>query len=156
METYQFKEQIEIAAPRDVVWEMAQDPNRRDLWDKRLVGYRRLTPGPLGTGTLIDLTARLFGRRFTTRVQYLAWTPPFRSGVRSLISRPTEDRLSIEWRFEETADGATIWTYSANIARLEGFFSRLHLAFYGGRLRTRTRRSMKRLRDLVQSEYADR
>lgn len=153
MESYQFKETIAIAAPRDLVWEMAQDPNRRDIWDRRLVGYRHLTQGPLGTGTLVDVTARLFGRKFSSRIQYLAWMPPFRSGVRSLISRRTEDRLSVEWRFDEAPDGTTIWTYTATITRLEGFFSRLHLAIYGGRLRTRTRRSMGRLRDLVHAEY---
>jgi len=153
MKTYKFEEHVTIAAPRELVWAVAQDEGRRRIWDTRLERMTRITRGSMGPGALVDVTVRLFGRRFRSRLQYLAWAPPFRSGARSLIERRDEDRLSVEWRFDETCDGSTVWTYSATIRREDGPLAGLHLALYGGRFRARTRRSMERLRDLVQSEY---
>jgi hypothetical protein len=156
MKTYHFEEQIEIAAPRHLVWSVAQDEVLRRRWDTRMMEHRRLTAGPLGPGALVDVSARLLWRRFNVRLQYLTWLPPFRSGVRSLISKQGDERMSVEWRFDEIDPGITRWTYTATIRRPGGPFAALHLLVYGGLFRARTRRSMERLRDIVQTAYRSR
>ena len=55
---------VVINAPREYVWMVIQDPERRIEWDERVVSVRQLTPRPIGRGTRMEIITSMYGLDF--------------------------------------------------------------------------------------------
>src|SRR5689334_23958689 len=69
-----------IAAPREFIWELIQEPTRRIEWDARLTEARLMTPRPLGKGSRTRTFYRFLG---WVEIEYTSWQAPLRSAVKS-------------------------------------------------------------------------
>ena len=68
--------EIDIARPRQAVWEFIADPERLPEWLDEFVSAHKVSDGPPGVGTITSYTIRPGPRTGTTEL--VEWDPPRR------------------------------------------------------------------------------
>lgn len=91
---------VEIPAPVEKVWAVAQNPELRPKWDTRIARYE--PDGPLGPGARIKITFRMGLVRPVAEVNMLRFAPPRQSAVQVKSSSSPL-----------VAHGAGSWTFTA-------------------------------------------
>lgn len=124
---------IDIPAPREFVWGIAQNGALRPSWDVRVLSYTvHAPPGDTPQrGTAMTIALRGLWIRAVARGQYVRFDPPRQSAIRiDSISNPLIPLGGGTWIFDETPEG-TRWTtrftlkYSKPRPVLEWFVQRV-------------------------------
>jgi uncharacterized protein YndB with AHSA1/START domain len=103
---------IEIAAPPEVVWEVASDPRNLPHWDRH-IDAAHVVRADLGRGSRYEVTMRFMAVTARVGVEVLEWEPPWRAVLRleglleavvttNIASLPFERSLlrhQVEYRF---------------------------------------------------------
>jgi uncharacterized protein YndB with AHSA1/START domain len=77
-------EQTSIARPPEEVAGFAMDPANDARWIGALTSVRKLTDGPVGTGTRVERVAAFLGREMTYVNEIVEYEPPQRLAMRSV------------------------------------------------------------------------
>lgn len=142
---------VDIPAPPERVWQIAQDPRRRTAWDHRVARYE--VHGPPGVGTAVSISFRMGLLRPRAQGTLLRWVPPCQS---ILQSDPVNTRLipagAGSWTFE-AIDGGTRFTtrFSYDEMKLHPLLPK---RLYHRIVEWDTRRSLQRLRTVVLRQTA--
>src|SRR5262245_14763489 len=99
-----FEYTIDIPAPREVVWRVAQDSARRPSWDVRVARYE--IDGDPASGAALRITLRMWGTRPVVEGRFLRFDPPLQSAIR--LDRSTSAWVMTgggTWRFDEIPGG---------------------------------------------------
>jgi uncharacterized membrane protein len=103
---------IEIAAPPEVVWELASDPRNLPHWDRHIEAAH-VVRADLGPGSRYEVTMRFMAVTARISVEVREWEPPWRAVLRldgllealvttSIASLPFDRSLlrhQVEYRF---------------------------------------------------------
>ena len=81
---FELEETVAIAKPIEDVWAFVMDVTQEPLWQTTLTEVRRLTDGPLTTGSQVQETRRFLGRRIDTLWEMVEADGPVRSSIRSV------------------------------------------------------------------------
>lgn len=137
---------IEIPAPVERVWEIAQDPTCRIHWDQRMAEYRWL--GPVQAGSEIELRLRMGFMRPKAQGRMMIWNPPRQSSVHIYEAASRLVPLGAgSWTFIATPGGTRFTTrFTLQEQKLPWYVSRwfLRQAVWWD-----TWRSLRRLRAMV-------
>jgi hypothetical protein len=140
-----FEFSIDIPAPRELVWSVAQDSAHRHIWDPRVARYT--VHGVPGPGVQATILVRAFIFRPRVEVTLTHFDPPRQSILR--IDKSTSRLLpggGGTWVFEETAEG-TRFTTRFNL-KYEGRLPAPEALIRWG-VSWDTRRSLRNLRTLA-------
>lgn len=142
---------VDIEAPVELVWAMAQDAELRPLWDYRIARY--VLRGPLGQGTEIDITFRAGLLRPTSHAVLLVCQPPHKTVLRTLTTSTSWMPVDAgSWTFTPTGSGTNFTSrFNLETEKLPPYVWKwlmLKLVEWD------TRRSFRRLRRLVLSRLA--
>lgn len=143
---------VDIPAPPERVWNIAQDPRLRTRWDHRIARYE--VHGPPQAGTTVSVAFRMGPLRPRSSGTLLRWAPPFQS---VLQAHAVNTRLipsgAGSWTFEPI-DGGTRFTtrFTYDETKLHPLLPK---RLYHRIVAWDTRRSLRRLRSLVLRLTAD-
>ncbi len=140
-----FEFSIDLPAPRELVWSVAQDAAHRHLWDPRVARYT--VHGSPRVGITATILVRAFVFRPRVDVTLTHFDPPRQSILR--IDHSTSRLLpggGGTWLFEETEDG-TRFTTRFNLKYEDRMPAPEWLIRWG--VSWDTRRSLRGLRRLV-------
>ena len=79
----QFKTSIVIQRPVETVFAMVSNYQNSSLWVSGALEHRKITPGPLGVGTVIRTAGHFMGQRVEATRTVVAYEPNARYGFRS-------------------------------------------------------------------------
>lgn len=150
--SYRIEASVTIMAPPEVVWELAQNVDRRLEWDARITSVQLLTPQPIGKGTRTNLRYRLYGIQMEMDLEMIAWQPPYKSAAKAEL-KGTTDTIAGSWHFTANPDGSTTWTTKL-VLMSRGRFSRLREWTTGPVMRRLTILSQQNLKQLIEREQA--
>ena len=137
---------IEIRkSPEDVFAFLAHQPNHVQFV-KENVASEQVSPGPMGVGTRLQNTARVFGRTMVEKFEVVAFEPP------RVLAKSSREGSSLETtdRFELTAipGGTHIKFVVTGTPRTLG--ERLLIALMGPVVRRSMRRSLATLKAILE------
>lgn len=151
--SYRIEEQVRIDAPRQLVWDIIQNPARRIEWDARVVSAEFLSPPPCGKGSIIRVTVKMFGMEFPAVMEYVNWAPPGRSAVRTVDGYGNTSDAAGSWRFDDNPDGSTTFSTTIMLSKKGKIFGRIFEQVMGSAFERLTRQSLQNLKKLVEAEY---
>jgi hypothetical protein len=143
-----------INAPKEFVWDLLQDINRRLDWDARVTLARILSAGPVKRGSRIQINTRMYGITFPAIMEFISWNPPYRSAVKSVETDRGIESVVGSWKLEENDKGETIWTTTIVITPEPGLYGRLLSAVLSSSFEKLTVQSQKNFKALVEREYS--
>jgi hypothetical protein len=79
----QFKTSIVIRRPVEVVFELVSNYQNSSRWVSGALEHRKITPGPIGVGTVIGTAGHFMGQRVEATRTVSAYEPPARYAFRS-------------------------------------------------------------------------
>lgn len=109
------REMLEVARPIDDVFAFVGDFANTKAWDPGVAEARKITDGPVRSGTRFDLEVVFNGRKLPMTYEVETWDPPNRVVLRGEGSTV---RAVDDIRFEQVPGGTRI-QYSADL-RLKG------------------------------------
>src|SRR5688572_20139888 len=96
---------VTLHHPIDEVFAYISDHTHDPAWKPTVVEARKVSEGPIGLGTLFEVTSATGGRRFTTLIEVIEYDPPCLYAYRSHAQPfPFEARLE----FAPTSTGTAI------------------------------------------------
>jgi uncharacterized protein YndB with AHSA1/START domain len=141
-----FEFSIDIPAPREVVWKIAQDPDLRPTWDVRIAKYTIHSEPDAGTN--ITIVFRALFLRPVAQAKFLRFDPPRQSMVK--IGAAVPDMVPSgggTWLFEEMDTGTRMTTrFNLNTESTKAPDWLLRAV-----VSSDTKRSLQRLKKLVMS-----
>jgi hypothetical protein len=142
-------EEIQIAAPPDVVWDFTQDYSRRHEWDRSVASGEVLATDPI-------VKARIRGTWLCCEFHYKLFDPPRRT---SLAMAEVESRI-IEggggsWAYEADA-GGTRWTQTNTVIIRDGLLLNMFRGALAWGIRRGTRQAMSRAKKIIERDRASR
>jgi hypothetical protein len=141
-----------ILAPRQVVWDLIQEPTRRAEWDARVSDVTLLTSRPIGKGSRVRSR---YGRLGWLELEYSSWQPTERSAARTVAASRGNLFESVigSWNFTSHPDGSTTWKTQIIVRGVGGRFAPLIERFLLGPIfKTLTIQSAKNLKSLAERE----
>jgi hypothetical protein len=141
-----------IQAPREVVWDLIQDPSRRVEWDARVTDVALQTPLPIGKGSRLRSS---YGALIWIELELTTWQPSVRSAARSVRASRGNLFESIvgSWNFSSHPDGSTTWKTQILVRGVGGRFAPiLERVLVGPVFKWLTVRSAKNLQRLAERE----
>ncbi len=138
---------IDIPAPVEMVWAIAQNPELRPLWDVRVARYE--VHGEPGPGMEITITLRVGLLRPKVKGRLLRWAPPRQSVVQVVAEEQSPFVVSGagSWTLEPIAGGTRYTSrFRLDLRQLHPLMPRW---LYRWAVLWDTRRSFRRLRALV-------
>lgn len=104
-----FEFSIDIPAPRETVWRVAQDTAHRALWDVRVRTYT--VHGVAAVGTPLTIVFRVPFLRITGTGEFVRFDPPYQSAIRIDAVQPGHiPPGGGTWIFEEIPGGTRFTT----------------------------------------------
>jgi hypothetical protein len=79
----QFKTSIVIRRPVEVVFALVADYQNSSLWVSGALEHRKISPGPIGVGTVIRTAGHFMGQRIEATRTIIAYEPPVRYAFKS-------------------------------------------------------------------------
>jgi uncharacterized protein YndB with AHSA1/START domain len=79
----QFKTSIVIHRPVETVFALVSNYQNSSLWVTGALEHRKISPGPIGVGTVIHTTGHFMGQRVETTRTVIAYEPNARYAFRS-------------------------------------------------------------------------
>ena len=136
-----------IHRPREEVAAYAADPDHVPAWYVNIRSVEWKTPPPAAVGSRIAFVAQFLGRRLEYTYEIVELVPPER-----LVMRTAEGPFPMETSYTWTAidDGATHMTLR-NRGEPTGF-STLLTPLISSMMRRATRKDLKRLKQLLESQ----
>jgi carbon monoxide dehydrogenase subunit G len=144
---------VVINAPREYVWAVIQDPERRIEWDERVVSVRQLTPRPLGKGGRLEIITSMYGLDFPAILEFVNWDYPSRSAMKSIEIGGGISSVIGSWNFDENPDGSTTWTTTIVLNEEPGLLGKLIIGLLAKTFEQLTKKSQTNLKRLIEGEY---
>lgn len=151
---YKIEESVKINAPRQLVWDIAQNPERRTEWDARVVSAEILSQGPAGKGAIVQVTVKMYGMKFRTVMEYVSWSAPVRTGVKGLDGYGNFSHVVGSWNFQEHDDGSMTFKTNITISMEKGLFAGIIERNLGRTFHKLTQQSLQNLKRLAEAECA--
>ena len=151
---YKFEESVRINAPRELVWDIVQNASRRTEWDARVVSAEILTPGPLGKGSIGQVTVAMYGMKFRTVMEYVSWNRPVRTGVKGVDGYGNIGDVVGSWNFQEHEDGSMTFKTTISISMGKGLLRGIMERNMGRTFHKLTQKSLQNLKRLAEAECA--
>jgi len=79
----QFTTSIVIQRPLEIVFAMVSNYQNSALWVSGALEHQKITPGPIGVGTVIRTRGRFMGQQVEATRTVVAYEPPMRYAFRS-------------------------------------------------------------------------
>jgi carbon monoxide dehydrogenase subunit G len=151
--SYRIESTVIINAPREYVWKVIQDPERRTEWDARVVLVRQLTPGPLGRGGQLEVITQMYGIDFPATLEFVNWNYPARSAMKSIEIGGGLSSVVGSWNFDENPDGSTTWTTTVVLTESPGIIGWMMKNMLAKTFEQLTKQSQQNLKELIEGEY---
>ena len=139
-----YRSQVTVDRPPDAVFAYLVEPEKQALWAD--LPMRRLTAGPLATGSRIDVTFGKGPLKVTLGLEFTDLQPPRRMAWRTFAGPILWDG---EYRVEPTSDGRTELSQEGRM-RFTGFW-RLLEPFVAGEIRTGEVKELEKLKAAAES-----
>jgi carbon monoxide dehydrogenase subunit G len=140
--------EIDIAAPRERVYEVVMDPRRLHEWVTIHAGLQQAPSGELREGSELSQALKLAGRRFTVHWRVVEDDCPNRVVWEG--HGPVHSRARVVYEFHQNGAGGTRFVYSNEYTLPGGVLGRLGGRAIAPASRHESERSLNRLKQLVE------
>lgn len=146
-----FEFSIDIPAPRDVVWKIAQDPVLRPKWDVRIAEYT--VHGSQEDGAEVTIVFKVLFLKSIGRAKFLKFNPPSQSMLKIYSASPAiVPTGGGTWLLEDIPDGTKFTSrFNLDTKKLKNSPDWLTRFF----VKRDTTRSLKNLKNLVMEKMKE-
>lgn len=143
-------EEIELRAPPELVWRTVMDPSRFGEWVSIHDSVENVPEGGLRLGSEFDQRMKRVGLGFEVHWEVTEYSPP--NLARWAGSGPGGSSAAIVYELEDTPEG-TRFVYGNDFELPGGPLGKAASRAFGERAaRKETRRSLERLKEIVEAE----
>jgi carbon monoxide dehydrogenase subunit G len=118
---------VEIAAPRERVFDAITDLEKVKEWMPNLVAFEKLTPGPLAVGSEWRETRKMMGTKASEVFEVVSLDPPRQIGLRVDGTRGTTGKgeYLFDYRLDPTSEGTRLRLEGQVLMPKASWFARL-------------------------------